>query len=671
MSDTAKTHISFSNNAMLRRLPDIICLLEYAYISNILMGNPVYGLGAGLLVTLVFNYIRLSIAGGSLLYGRAARLSVFLLLLATVACNVMIFIVYPGSALRSECAVLFMLAMLTLLKRVLALWAASRELSRMRRTVTLAAIHLVFCAAFCTACCFFMPTYALLFPVIGYISSDTVMLLGEITHPSPRRLEPNVLAQTGSYRLFSMMSLFCGISFYLAAFAFIGLTVAGVSAKDSAQPYSMLLLWLWLTGGATLIFYRLLRVLPRNAGIGLFIFGAVCWIFACFRLYTALGNTVRILLMSLLFALGLAAMYSALYRINENFKQVSCVIDEDISLDRLMQSTDLVQSAAFNIAALLLLLWLMVSPRLFSQPEQMRISGLGAMLAPLIFIILSIIQALRQPLDGAGLDKLHRLEKGNGGTEMKKYLSDILVKKYRRRYGVRIIAFFLKPLLYHKVYGRENVDNDDLPAVFVCNHGEIYGPVTAVTQLPYYFRPWVQAKMLDYRQAKEHILKGTFEKMHLPGFIAKFLSCICARCAVWALNSFDPVPVYLGNLKEVLKTMQDSVKVLSQGDSLLLFPENPNAEENGRYALSGAPAAFYTGFAQIGIEAYKRCGKCVTFYPVFVSKHERTLHIGKGVRYDEKANRHEEKQRIASALQDAMEQLSQRGSENPNMKKPS
>ncbi|UKI19802.1 MAG: hypothetical protein L6V89_00830 [Oscillospiraceae bacterium] len=219
MSDTAKTHISFSNNAMLRRLPDIICLLEYAYISNILMGNPVYGLGAGLLVTLVFNYIRLSIAGGSLLSGRAARLSVFLLLIATVVCNVMIFIVYPGSALRSECAVLFMLAMLTLLKRVLALWAASQELSRMRRTVTLAAIHLVFCAAFCIACCFFMPSYALLFPVIGYISSDTVMLLGEITHPSPRRLEPNVLAQTGSYRLFSMMSLFCGISFYLAAFA--------------------------------------------------------------------------------------------------------------------------------------------------------------------------------------------------------------------------------------------------------------------------------------------------------------------------------------------------------------------------------------------------------------------------------------------------------------------
>ena len=77
MSDTAKTHISFSNNAMLRRLPDIICLLEYAYISSILMGNPVYGLGAGLLVTLIFNYIRLSIAGGSLLSGRAARLSVF------------------------------------------------------------------------------------------------------------------------------------------------------------------------------------------------------------------------------------------------------------------------------------------------------------------------------------------------------------------------------------------------------------------------------------------------------------------------------------------------------------------------------------------------------------------------------------------------------------------
>ena len=256
MSDTAKTHISFSNNAMLRRLPDIICLLEYAYISSILMGNPVYGLGAGLLVTLVFNYIRLSIAGGSLLSGRAARLSVFF----AADCN-RCMQCDDIHSISGQCFAQRMCRAVYACDAYAAQACActvgsSQELSRMRRTVTLAAIHLVFCAAFCIACCFFMPTYALLFPVMGYISSDTVMLLGEITHPSPRRLEPNVLAQTGSYRLFSMMSLFCGISFYLAAFAFIGLTVAGVSAKDSAQPYSALLLWLWLHRAVRLRFPR-------------------------------------------------------------------------------------------------------------------------------------------------------------------------------------------------------------------------------------------------------------------------------------------------------------------------------------------------------------------------------------------------------------------------------
>ena len=62
--------------------------------------------------------------------------------------------------------------------------------------------------------------------------------------------------------------------------------------------------------------------------------------------------------------------------------------------------------------------------------------------------------------------------------------------------------------------------------------------------------------------------------------------------------------------------------------------------------------------AQIGIEYYKKYGKCVTFYPIFASKTKRTFRIGAGTAFNPEANRHDEKIRIADYLRDSMQELS-------------
>ncbi|MEM5774152.1 MAG: hypothetical protein AAGU05_04055, partial [Anaerolineaceae bacterium] len=45
--------------------------------------------------------------------------------------------------------------------------------------------------------------------------------------------------------------------------------------------------------------------------------------------------------------------------------------------------------------------------------------------------------------------------------------------------------------------------------------------------------------------------------------------------AVWALRSFDPIPVYRGAQVSVIRTFMLSIECLAAGDSILLFPENP------------------------------------------------------------------------------------------------
>lgn len=652
----ANSDTMLSNNGMLRKLPDILLVLLFIYLGEGLIQNPVFGLAAGLLAVFWEIFTWTASFHNGIAQSRGAKITGAVMLLSVLGVNAALFIVFPGITGLRGCAVLFIASAMMLLKCLLSRIVSSRAVSRARYTVLLTVIHTVFAALFTVLFALELPESYIPSAIVGYIFIDFIKYIRIIKHPALQKNKSTAISTVSSYRLFSQMSLYVSISFYLAIFMFMGYIIT-MPGEAGINSYALLLAWICVIGLFVFLFYKIIRRIPFKATVGVFIAGALSWIFSFYKLLNASG-IVDGLLWSGFFAAGLALIYSALYRQNESFRQVSCIIDEDISLDSLMQSTDLVQTVAFSFAAVVLLAVLIIRPYSFTDPYEARLFSASSILLPFIFIALGIIMALRQPLDASSLDKLSRVRDGRGDSEMKQYLQNILVKKYRKRYGVRIISFFIKPFIYHKVYGRENVEEAALPAVFVCNHGEIYGPVTAVTHLPYYFRPWSQAKMLSYKEAKEYIYSNTMIHYKLPRFIKRAAASVAARAASWALNSFDPVPVYLGNIREVYKTMQASVQVLAEGDSLLLFPENPTHEESGRYATDGAPGAFYSGFAQIGIEYYKKYGKCVTFYPIFASKTKRTFRIGAGTAFNPEANRHDEKIRIADYLRDSMQELS-------------
>ncbi len=198
-----------------------------------------------------------------------------------------------------------------------------------------------------------------------------------------------------------------------------------------------------------------------------------------------------------------------------------------------------------------------------------------------------------------------------------------------------------------RVVGAEQVDTEHGPVVFVCNHLEVYGPLITNLHLPFYFRSWVVASMLDREIVARH-LNGGVESLFrwIPERLRARLPRLFAPLVLFVLHSLDPIPVYRGTARDVIKTMRLTVDAMEYEDNILLFPENPG---EGKYQTTGV-SGFYSGFAAIGGEYYKRTGNCPTFYPMYADKSRRTLTIGPGVTFDPANGRAEEKERIVGAL---------------------
>ena len=143
------------------------------------------------------------------------------------------------------------------------------------------------------------------------------------------------------------------------------------------------------------------------------------------------------------------------------------------------------------------------------------------------------------------------------------------MEKKTVRFGVKIIAFFVRPFLRLTVFGGENFLEENFPSIFVCNHGIIYGPIAAVIYLPTYFRPWIDRKMVDRDMAAQEMKSRFIYRIPLLSDKAKlWIARQLSRPVTWALNSFDPIPVEKNSLRNVMATFNDTVRVLSEGDNV-------------------------------------------------------------------------------------------------------
>ena len=95
----------------------------------------------------------------------------------------------------------------------------------------------------------------------------------------------------------------------------------------------------------------------------------------------------------------------------------------------------------------------------------------------------------------------------------------------------------------------------------------------------------------------------------------------------------DPVPVFREKPQRIVETFRKSMQFLTDGENLLVFPENPYDEP-----FSNEVNTFYDGFLYIAKLYYKKTKKSLLFCPVSINPKKEQLAIGKTIRYNPMAD---------------------------------
>ncbi len=484
-------------------------------------------------------------------------------------------------------------------------------------------------------------------------------------YPKPDALELD-FGQVASARLFDGMAVTSGVALNAFMFTYVLYVMLTHKKSFSLDVFVIFALMTLVCGLIFLWTYRfvrksLVKKIGKNAA---FVLGTGIAIFAVYVFRDSwYGGGLAISLQTLMLLFGLMLQMTASMDLREDILLVVKLQNSDVNAAALNQRTQRQEhwTAVISEVIILAVLSVLISdPLIYSMDFDDYIAlapqiGSSLVAIPTAFLIASLAYSLRQPLTKKYNRRLKAYvrskETGQDNPVMEKRLKNVLIKKYKKRIGVHVIRMLLKPVMFHTVTGKENVDH--LPGIFVFNHREVYGPIAAVVFLPYDMRPWILDKMIDKAQITAHMYEGTFSRIRwLPVWLRKAIAKALSPVVVWALSSFEPIPVYRGTAKNVIKTFELSIECLQSGDSILLFPENP--EE--RYTDSEQISDFYRGFANLGRLYYKRAKECVTFYPVYASHRSRVLRIGESVRYDPANGRQEEK-RIVDMLLRRMREL--------------
>lgn len=359
------------------------------------------------------------------------------------------------------------------------------------------------------------------------------------------------------------------------------------------------------------------------------------------------SNVVNIII---LLSLSILLFLKLLRKWIKDFLTMEKVIDCDVSAKNIV--FDLFKLSVMSVVILFIAYYIMKAIIDYIAPNFRREDTVFYYFSFIIATTLSTYCTLIQPLDTHTIMKIESIDLSKN-LLAKESLKNKLIKKYKRRFGIPLILAIIRPFLAIKVFGKENVNKDKFPSIFICNHYEFFGPAASVIFLPFYFRPWVNQELVNKELSFEHIYVNSFKDKKMPNFLKVMIAKIEAKAGNWVFSSFDPIPVYKNSVKDVIKTIALSIDALKCGDNLLIFPENPAKSENGKYETDDV-GQFYTGFAHLGRAFFKSTGENVTFYPVFVDKNDKSLSIGKGIEFDNANNPNDEKLKIAKFLHDSL-----------------
>ena len=450
------------------------------------------------------------------------------------------------------------------------------------------------------------------------------------------------LAVTGEQLLTCMaLSLGCTLAAREAAEFFL----RRMERKHRDDPTAMLLIGLFLWIYALMLFMRYLQGANTQVNAYFCLGMCSCGVTLCMTVLARLERTM-----------GQVAQFAAEGE-TDGFRQVRGTADE----------------LAVLCGQVVALLGLTILSFAFGREMPRDVSTLAQGFQPLLLIPAlllvagAVVSTLHFPLDQRYMAKLEhflRLRKeGESNPALQKQLENVVIKPHRQPLTVNLLKLILRPFFRHMLIGTENIHPDpNNPVVFLCNHGELYGPIVAMLNIPVPLRPWTISEItVNKDEVAAYVYKYTISRQKwLPECLKWPVARLIGPLSVWCMNCVEAIPVYRNKPRDLINTFRLSVEAMQAGDNLLIFPENPNAVAEGHGYERHGLGELFSGFAMLAPIYYNRTGKRCRFVPVYAHPNTRTMTFASEIVYDPDNDPTEERDRIVAALQNTMAEIYER-----------
>lgn len=160
------------------------------------------------------------------------------------------------------------------------------------------------------------------------------------------------------------------------------------------------------------------------------------------------------------------------------------------------------------------------------------------------------------------------------------------------------------------------------PCIFVANHESKGGPVIYELYLPYFHAKWGAHEMLENYSERRKYLRDVYyiQKKGCNKFRANVSASFEAFFSILFYRGMRFIPTYTD--VRFLDTLSDSVDTLTDGTSVLIFPEN--SEEGYKEELS----SFLPGFVALAEYYYGKTKRDIPVCPVYYHKKTNRMIIG-------------------------------------------
>lgn len=652
----------------------LYCMLaSTAILSRPVLGGALYMIGQ---VTVLFS--RLVMPGDFRHLPPALRRTGIILGSLSALFALGILLVYPLAVELPLLWLVFALACLVLVMSELAVrierTGRRRGLIKVRRVVRIGEMMLLSCGAAALILFFSQPTQTAWYLLGGYALCCIFRLitlpgaepwLGDEQESAWLLLkEDHLLAQVNAYKVFRavmMMTVTALQVTMILIYTFIG-TTAGSLFFSLLIAFVCAIVSQWVTD--LLLRRPLFR--QKLAPSSTLLTGLVLWLMSlvAFLIHTMSRHLGWSYAALALCTAGVTMAGRALETLEKDMRDVvhfATGISQGAAFVRAHQALSEYAALIGGLISLLgLMLITLISGGSFSN-STISLTAQPLLLLPAAALVAAAIPAaFRLPLDRQVAEKtrtfLRLKENGETNLPLQKQLEELVVKVHRRRYGIKLVIFILRPFFYSKVIGAHSVQPEkDTSVIFTCNHGELWGPVVTNLFIPFSFRPWVIDEIAEPDQSSTYLYNNTIKRQK---WIPERLKWPAARLTIaflkWVVQSIDSIPVYRDNPRELVKTFRETATAMEAGDNILIFPENPNDQSQAQagYLREGV-GEFFKGFAMVAQIYHQRTGKRAQFYPIYADKKQHTLTFGRMTRYDPD-NPGDEKQRIADHLRAEM-----------------